>query len=225
MAQSRAQDIAEVLDPEYIPTTSKDIGLFMGKQKFIYAVFEKTLLTDKGKALVCQHQLTFDAQLIYKELLAYAMLSTKTALNAADLLSYITNTTLADGKWKGPTHSFVLYWQDQVRKYSNLSAQTALSPTLLLSLLQDAVNPISELCQVKMQAAQMETFLGKDLSYDYYCGLLLSTAQQYDQQHAKKGNTTVKRRIYQHDFYTNYEPDNFHDAKSYNIDHPLSMIQ
>src|SRR5688500_8885994 len=188
MAQSRAQDIAEVLDPEYIPTTSKDIGLFMGKQKFMYAVFEKTLLTDKGKALVCHHQLPFDAQLIYKELSAYTMLSTKAAITAGVLLSYITNTTLADVKWKGPTHLFVLYWQDQVRKYNNLSPQTALSPTILLSLLQNAVNPISELCQVRMQAAQMKTFIEKDLSYDDYCGHLLSAAQQYDQLHAKKGN-------------------------------------
>src|SRR5687767_1665751 len=71
----------------------------------------------------------------------------------------------------------------------------------------------------------MKTFLGKDLSNDDYCGLLLSTAQQYDQQHAKKGNTTVKRRIYQHDSYSNYEPDDYHNAESYDIDHPLSMIE
>src|SRR5687767_3393753 len=114
-----------------------------GKAKFMYAVFEKTLLTDKGKTLVCQHQLTSDAQLIYKELSAHTMLSTKAAINAGDLHSYITSTTLADGKWKGPTHLFVLYWQDQVQK-AKLSPQTALSPTILLSLLQNAVNPISE---------------------------------------------------------------------------------
>ena len=53
-----------MLDPNYIPTTVEDIQLFDEKQKFMYAVFEKTLLTDKGKALVHQHQQSFDAQKI-----------------------------------------------------------------------------------------------------------------------------------------------------------------
>jgi hypothetical protein len=52
IAQARAQDISEVLDATYVPNTPAAIELFLEKQKFIYAVFEKTLLTDKGKALV-----------------------------------------------------------------------------------------------------------------------------------------------------------------------------
>lgn len=52
MAQARAQDVSEVLDPSYKPTNPAESMLFDEKQKYMYAVFEKTLLTDKGKALV-----------------------------------------------------------------------------------------------------------------------------------------------------------------------------
>ena len=54
-AQAWAQDLSDVLNPSFTPTTIEDADLFQEKQKFMYAVFEKTLLTDKRKALVCQH--------------------------------------------------------------------------------------------------------------------------------------------------------------------------
>ena len=52
MAQARAQDVSEVLDLTFKPSTTADSMLFDEKQKYMYAVFKKTLLTDKGKALV-----------------------------------------------------------------------------------------------------------------------------------------------------------------------------
>jgi len=145
VAQARAQDIIEVLDPLYTPKMVDDMHLFLEKQKFMYAVFEKTLLTDKGKALVCQNQQSFDAQQIYKELSAYAMHSTKAAMTASSLLSYITGTNLGDGKWKGTTHAFILHWQDQIQKYHDLNPQQTLTSDLQCTLLQNAVHPITEL--------------------------------------------------------------------------------
>ena len=142
MAQARAQDIVEVLDPSYIPTTTEDAALFLEKQKFMYAGFEKTLLTDKGKALVRKHQHSFDAQKIYNELSEYAKKSTKATMDAASLLSYITTTNLADGKWKGSAHAFILHWQDQVRKYHDLAPQQSLNADIKCTLLQNAVHPI-----------------------------------------------------------------------------------
>lgn len=127
VAQARAQDIIEVLDTTYTPKTVEDMHLFIEKQKFMYAVFKKTLLTNKGKALVCQNQHSFDAQQIYKELSAYVMQSTKAAMNASFLLSYITGTDLGDGKWKGSTHAFILHWQDQIQKYHDLNLQQTLA--------------------------------------------------------------------------------------------------
>ena len=91
MAQARAQDVAEVLNPNYTPTTPDESALFDEKQKYMYAVFEKTLLTDKGKALVCAFQRKYDAQSIFKELSEYALKSTKATMDASSILTYITS--------------------------------------------------------------------------------------------------------------------------------------
>ena len=59
-AQARAQDISNVLDSNYVPLSQEARDLFIEQQKFMYAVFEKTLLTDKGKALVQHYQTSYD---------------------------------------------------------------------------------------------------------------------------------------------------------------------
>jgi len=51
MAQARAQDVSEVLDSSFVPQPGEEL-LFEAKQKYLYAVFERVLQTDKGKALV-----------------------------------------------------------------------------------------------------------------------------------------------------------------------------
>ena len=111
----------------------------------MYAVFEKTLLTDKGKALVRSYQKTYNAQAIYRELQQYALLSTKANMDASSLLAYITTSNLGDGKWRGTTHAFILHWQDQVRKYHDLKPNQALSNDILRTMLENAVHPIYEL--------------------------------------------------------------------------------
>ena len=109
VAQARAQNISNAIDLNYIPPNQKARDMFIEQQKFMYAVFEKTLFTSKGKALVRHYQSSFDAQAIYRELSAYAMKSTKATMNASALLSYITVTMLGNGKWKGSTHAFILH--------------------------------------------------------------------------------------------------------------------
>jgi hypothetical protein len=84
-------------------------------------------------------------------------------MNASSLLSYITTTALGDGKWKGTIHGFILHWQDQVRKYHDLNPQNMLPEELQCTMLQNAVHPIMELRQVKLQAAQFKTHTGKEI--------------------------------------------------------------
>lgn len=44
-----------VLDPTDTPAIAEDAELFYEKQKYMFAVFEKILLTDQGKAFVREH--------------------------------------------------------------------------------------------------------------------------------------------------------------------------
>jgi hypothetical protein len=117
IAQARAQDLSKILDHKYTPTNPTDTALFAEKKKYMYAVFERTLLSDKGKALVREHTLDYDAQRVYTELCAYALQSTKATIDSSNLLTYITSSRLSDGTWKSGTHAYILHWNDQVRKY------------------------------------------------------------------------------------------------------------
>ena len=95
---------------------------------------------------------------------------------------YITTAKLGTGSnWRGSTHSFILHWQDQVRKYELLNPQkNQLQDTFLMAMLQNAVNPIEELRIVKTQAEQMGVRDGKHLTYEQCVSLLLSAAQAHD---------------------------------------------
>jgi hypothetical protein len=55
VAQAQAQDLLDVLDSNFVPATPEATELFVEKQKFVYAIFDKILLTDKGKLLVRQY--------------------------------------------------------------------------------------------------------------------------------------------------------------------------
>jgi hypothetical protein len=72
MAQARAEDLSEILDSNLVPATPEATELFVEKQKFFYALFDKVLLTDKGKLLVRQYASTFDAQKVIRDLTVYA---------------------------------------------------------------------------------------------------------------------------------------------------------
>lgn len=226
-AQARAQDVEQVLDPSYVPSTADEIDLFEEKQKYMYAVFEKTLLTDKGKALVRAFQKTYDAQTIYKELQQYALQSTKANMDASSLLAYITTSNLGDGKWRGTTHAYILHWQDQVRKYHDLKPNQTLSNDILRTLLENAVHPVTELRAVKVQADQQKVHTNKDLTYEEFCALLLSAAQQHDQKLSKAPMKAPKRHIYTHDMLDNgyVDGESYGEDPMYDIDCPVDTIE
>jgi hypothetical protein len=201
ISQARAQDVSEVLNDKYNPTDPIDIALFSEKQKFMYAVFKKHLLSDKGKALVRTYHQTADAQAVYRDLRDYALSSTKASMGSRDLLTYITSSRLGDGTWKGGTHAYILNWQDQLRKYQDLiPVKDHFSADLKRAMLENAVSQVPELRAIKTQADHAKTQSGKHLTYLQYCSLLASAAQQYDDQFAQSSVKTKNRRsVYQHE--------------------------
>ena len=224
VAQARAQDVAEVINPAYKPNTSAEKQLFDEKQKFMYAVFEKALLTDKGKSLVRAHQCKYDAQTIFKELSDYALKSTKAVMDASALFTYMTSTKLGDGSWKGTTHAFILHWTDQVRKYNDLSPNQKIGSDLQRTMLENCVSPIAALRAVKDQADQHRIHSKQDLSLSQYMDLLLSAAQQYDKQFMQQTTRNPRRRIYEHETEFEFDGEHYSDAESYSIDVPVSTI-
>jgi hypothetical protein len=223
-AQSRYQGVNDILDVSYVPRTSTDITLFDEKQKFMYAVFLKTVLTDQGKALVRQYESTYDAQKVYAGLVTHASKSTKAAMDSTDLLSYITSVRLGDGTWKGTTHVFILHWENQLRKYEQMNPPTDhFYDGQKRTMLENTVRKVTKLRAVKAQADQYKVYSGAKLSYDQYSDLLKSTAQAYDATFATRSKAPA-RKVY----HSNMQPDNdepFYDAKdTYDIDSNIQLL-
>ena len=146
-------------------------------------------------------------------------------MDASSLLSYITTACLGQGKWKGTTHAFILHWQDQVRKYHDLAQSQTMSFDLQRTMLENAVHPIAELRAVKAQADQLKTHTGKGLSYEEYCSLLLSAAQQYDKQFFTPAARPPRRQVYEYQTMGSIDSDVFYDGESFDIDSHIDVIE
>ena len=219
-AQARAQDVDDILDPNYKANTVEEKAVLDQKQRYMYAVFAKTLLTDKGKSLVREHEKDYNAQQIHTKLLDYAQRSTKASVESSQLLTYITSTRLGTGSWKGSSHSFILHWQNQIHKYEQLvPANDCFSDTIKRTMLENAVSSIQDLRAVKDQANQLQVRLGTQISYDEYCSLLLSAALTYDSQFATNVNSKgVRRGVYNHNIINDHE-------SNFNIDSDLQLLE
>ena len=113
-AQTKYQDVDDVLDPKYVPKTAEEISLFEEKQKYMYSVLEKILQTDEGKVIVRSHDIDCDAQKIYAEYLSQMTISTEAIMSSGEYLSYLTTAKISDGSWRGTSKGFVLHWIEQL---------------------------------------------------------------------------------------------------------------
>jgi hypothetical protein len=142
---ARNQAIEQVLDSPYQAVLPDKVVLFAEKQKHRYAVFERTLQTDKKGHCTCT-QSHINVQLVYKEMYEYCYWSTRAMLKSSTLLSYITSACLRDGSYKSGTHKFILHWVEQIHQYEKLVEKTDhFSEAIKLHMLQKAIHPIPEL--------------------------------------------------------------------------------
>jgi hypothetical protein len=225
-ANCSAQDVSEILNHTYVPTTTEDVALFAEKQKYMYAVFQRCLLTDKGKTFVREHEQDGDAQTVFMKLQQHATQSTKALLDSSDILSYITSARLGDGTWRGTTHAFVLHWMDQIQLYESLQPPSAhFHDNIKRVILQTAVHEILELRSVKTDSDQHKTRTWVDLTFSEYLQLIESAASSYDSKNRKGQQPTArsKRSVYSHDVMENFE-DDYNMPHEYGVDVTTSEI-
>jgi len=219
--QARAQDVHDVLNDQYRPSSQEERDLFMEKLKYLYAVLEAKVLTDRGKAIIREHEQDFDAQVVYKKLVDHHLRSTKAQIDSSTILSYITSVRLGNGEWKGSTEGFITHWENQVRLYERQVPSTDhFSDGQKRVMMENAVAPIQELRQVKNTADLEKTRTGRSLTFAEYSSLLLSAASSYDEQYKSKRD---KRQVFSH--ITNDENYSDDDVESYDIDAPVDLIQ
>jgi hypothetical protein len=83
--------------------------------------------------------------------------------------------------WKGTAEEFVIYWESQCDSLQKMTpSENHLTDNLKLVMLQNAVNNVPELFQVKTEAMQIKVSTRKDITYDSYYALLESAAVSID---------------------------------------------
>ena len=92
LATAAAQDVEEILDPNYVPITQEEKYLFTEKQKYMYLVATKILLTNRGVVYVGQHEAEKDAQQIFEKVIDVYLHSRTSNIDASTYLIYITST-------------------------------------------------------------------------------------------------------------------------------------
>jgi hypothetical protein len=195
IAQTNYQDVADVLDPAYVPKTVEEISLFEEKQKYMYSVLEKILQTDEGKVIVRSHDIDRDAQKIYAEYLNTMTLSTEAIMSSGEFLSYLTTAKISDGSWRGTSKGFVLHWIEQLRLYHDtVPLSDRLSDSVQRTMLQNAVHGLDTLQQVQISSDLQQTTHGTTLTFAQYRTLLLNAATGYDKRSNKPHSGGKPRR-------------------------------
>ena len=142
-----------MLNPSYTPSTPAEKELFNEKQKFVYAILESKVLTDRGKAIVREYEDTFDAQTVYAKIVEHHLRSTKAMMESSTILSYITSIRLGSGEWNGTVEGFIHHWINQVWLYERqVPVSDHFSDGQKRIMLENCVHPITELRQVKNTA-------------------------------------------------------------------------
>ena len=86
---TRVQDVAEVLNSYYRDVTNDDVKFFTEKQKYMHAVFDKTMQTDRVKKLLREHYNDYDYQSALQKLSSFCTESTNARVSVSTALSFV----------------------------------------------------------------------------------------------------------------------------------------
>ena len=187
----------------------------------------------KGRPSSAKYKGTYNAQSIYRELQEYASKSTQAVIDANTLLQYITTASLSDGSWNGTTEQFVLHWLEQVHRYEELiDFSTALSDSVKLTLLTNAIHGHTKLSSVHNVAIQLASHFSHAVDFTKYSELLLSECAQVDSALAHSPHKSGKRSVYFTDLTIDDGEDDAHhhhfssaDEVNYSIDSdPVTLL-
>ncbi len=202
-----AQDLAHVIDNDYIPMTPDDIALFHLQQDYLYQVFQKILATDKGKELVAKYTKQRDAQQIYRNLLAHSQISAAADVELEALDDFLQNSRL-DGTWKGTTAGYVAHWQTQMHAHDELAEEADChTDSAKKRMLAHAVAGIPDLASIRdtdeVFLTMASNVVGTSsnglcpcttrMNYEQYAAALAAACVRYDTKHRTVAHRTRTR--------------------------------
>ena len=198
VGQAHAQDVANVVaKPLYQPPDAQAAELFALQQDFMYAVFQNTLLTDKGKEIVREHTADRDAQTVFEKLETHASLSTEATIEIQKLVTFLTTTRL-DSSWKGTFSGFITHWKQQLMNYEDMTdASEHYTSEVKKRMLMTALELVRDLRDLQLADERQRATdpNHKPLSYDQYCALLDSATSRLDDIQVKTSRYQSRKPV------------------------------
>ncbi len=136
--QLEAQGLADIANPTFSPdpNDASAITLFHCKNTFVCTVLYDKVLTTKGKELLAEHYDDKDGQKVYEKLLLHHTKSTSAGITAREIQSYLTNTKLGDGKFKGTAEAFIGHFIKQFDLHDDLTGTHMGNATRMMHLVE-----------------------------------------------------------------------------------------
>ena len=75
MTTAATQDVKEVNDPKYVPSTQEEKDLFSEKRQYMYHVAYTILQTDRGIVFVGEHEVDQDTQKVFQKTFLFILKS------------------------------------------------------------------------------------------------------------------------------------------------------
>ena len=119
-AVARAQNVADVFNPNFVPSAPGDpTELFKKQNDFMYSVLVVIVLTSYGKSIVRKHNHTADAQTALRDIVVYYRTSTIGKQFGVNIHDYLVRVQVGDGSWRGDMTTFITHWDQQARLYND----------------------------------------------------------------------------------------------------------
>ena len=175
----KTHDVRNILNPNYVATALEDIDVSELKNNFMHTVFTKMLQVDSGQIIVAQHALTCNAQVIYKQLVQEATISTMSALHIRRIIKALT--TLKISTWKGTAARFIPSWDDKMWElHTLLPDANHYSGAVKRRMLKFSVQLIYQFAQVKIINQNIVATGQAPMSYQQYWDTLMLQAIQHN---------------------------------------------
>jgi hypothetical protein len=181
----RAQDLEELLDPTYIPSTPDEVKNFRMKQAFGFQVLQKKVQTPTGKAIVEAYKTTFNAQKVLQDLSIEAVVSTQAILSNRQMLEKMILTRFDPRSSKISAVDFIVRFDQMMRTYNEqqLERQLCIPDLMKKTYLQGAVSHVSMLKAVHHRELEKVVQEGEQafFTYEQYLTVVKGVATTYDE--------------------------------------------
>lgn len=197
---AKAQDLSDVLNPDYEPQSSESAALFRAKQEVMMSIFVRTLKTPVAESFLYENGTT--AQEVFKSLVNYYTNSAHAEFASNNLLQDIMSWRYGVTPWNSTTENFLLKWVGMIRDYESSNGRGDLTETVKLNLAKQIMSSIPAFSIVHQIAEQNRIHHGHSPTFDYYIELLKTQAQTYDKGPLAKVAKHVPlppRKVYAHE--------------------------